>query len=70
MSRDLGPSSPPNLISSSRGAARKRGEEGYVVGEEKGRGEEGGGDGGGGFGGKEVRGSQEGVTSVSVSRTT
>ena len=35
-----------------------------------GEGEEGGGDGGGGFGGKEVRGSQEGVTSVSVSRMT
>lgn len=29
-SRDLGPSSPPNLISSSRGAARNRG---VVVGE-------------------------------------
>lgn len=39
-------------------------------GGKKGKGEEGGGDGSGGFGGKEVRGSQEGVTSVSVSRTT
>lgn len=59
-SRDLGPSSPPNLISSSRGAARNRGEECYVVGEEGGEGEEGGGDDGGGFRGKEVRGSEEG----------
>lgn len=31
---------------------------------------EGGGDGGEGFGGKEVRGSQEGVTLVSASRMT
>lgn len=59
-SRDLGPSSPPNLISSSLGAARNRGEEGYVVGEDEGEGEEGGGDGGGGCGGKEENRSQEG----------
>lgn len=59
-SRDLGPSSPPNLISSSLGAAKNRGVGGYVVGDEKGEGEEGGGDGGGGFGGKGGNGSQEG----------
>lgn len=53
-----------------------RGGEGYVVGEErrggdeKGKGEEGGGDGGGGFEGKEVKGFQDGVTLVSVSRMT
>lgn len=73
-SRDLGPSSPPNLISSSRGAARNRGEECYVVGEdrgrEKGEGEKGRGDDGGGYRGNKVRGSQEGVTSVSVSQMT
>lgn len=40
------------------------------MGEERGEEEEGGGDGGGGFGGREVRGSQEEVTSVSVSRMT
>lgn len=61
-SRDLGPSSPPNLISSSQGAAGNRGKEGCVVGEGNGEGEVGGGDGRGGFGGKEVWGSQEGVT--------
>lgn len=50
-SRDLGPSSPPNLISSSRGAARKKGG-GRGRGDGRGEGEEGGGDAGGGFGGR------------------
>lgn len=35
--RDLGPSSAPNLISSSQGAVRSRREEGYVVGREDAR---------------------------------
>lgn len=34
------------------------------------KGEQGGGDGGGGFEGREVKGSQDGVTLVSVSQTT
>lgn len=39
-------------------------------GDEKGKEGGGDGDGGGGFEGKEVKGFQDGVTSVSVSRTT
>lgn len=48
----------------------KGGEEGYVEGDEKGEREEGGRDGGEGFEWKQVKGSQDGVTSVSVSQTT
>lgn len=71
--RDLGPSSAPNLISSSQGAARNGGEEGCVVGREEGRRKKGWGDRGEGLEAKEVRGSWEGeggVISVSASQMT